>query len=48
MGRFLEMLKMYGSDLSIIAKELGKTRVQVRRKFKALEKRRPDLIAVIF
>lgn len=42
------MLKMYGSDLSIIAKELGKTRVQVRRKFKALEKRRPDLIAVIF
>jgi hypothetical protein len=42
------MLGMYGSDFSIIAKELGRTRIQVRRKFKSLEKRRPDLISVIF
>jgi hypothetical protein len=39
--KLLELLRVYGSDFSIISKLLGKTRIQVRRKFKAIEKRRP-------
>jgi hypothetical protein len=44
----LGLLRIYGSDFSIISKELGRTRIQVRRKFKSIEKRRPDLVSVIF
>jgi hypothetical protein len=44
----VRLLKVYGSDFQTIAVELGKTRDQVKRKFKVLEKKNPKLAEAIF
>lgn len=46
--QFVELLSVYGSDFSVIAKVMGKTRAQIRRKFKYLEKKKPKAVEVIF
>lgn len=35
------MLIQYGSDFSLIGKLMGKTRAQIKRKFKLIEKNHP-------
>jgi hypothetical protein len=42
------LLKEYGTDFGIIGSKMGKEREQVKRKFKALEKSRPDIADSIF
>lgn len=44
----VRLLKLYGSDFQTIALEIGKTRDQVKRKFKVLEKKNPKLAEAIF
>ena len=44
----ISLLKVHGSDFSLIAKLMNKTRVQIRRKFKYLEKNNPKAIETIF
>lgn len=44
----VRLLKLYGSDFQTIALEIGKTRDQVKRKFKVLEKNNPKLAEAIF
>ena len=42
------LLKLYGSDFTMIATKMDKTRDQIKRKFKVLEKKWPDLANSIF
>lgn len=44
----IKLLRLYGSDFQTIALEIGKTRDQVKRKFKVLEKKNPKLAEAIF
>jgi hypothetical protein len=41
-------LKKYGSDFTMIATRMTKTRDQIKRKFKVLEKKSPLLANAIF
>jgi hypothetical protein len=42
------LLKQHGTDLSLIAVLMKKTRIQIRRKYKYFEKKHPELIEKIF
>jgi hypothetical protein len=42
------LLRKYGSDFTMIATQMNKTRDQVKRKFKVLEKKHPALADAIF
>jgi hypothetical protein len=44
----ISLLKKYGSDFTTIATHMTKTRDQIKRKFKVLEKKNPDLTNTIF
>lgn len=44
----VRLLKEYGSDFTIIATQMDKSRAQIKRKFKVLEKQYPHLAEVIF
>jgi cytochrome c556 len=44
----IELLKRYGSDFTMISTKLPKTRDQIKRKFKVLEKKCPALADAIF
>jgi hypothetical protein len=37
-NKLKQCLKIYGTDFEAIAREMGKTRDQIKRKFKVLEK----------
>jgi hypothetical protein len=37
-NKLKQFLKIYGTDFEAIAREMGKTRDQIKRKFKILEK----------
>jgi len=41
-------LKEYGSDFTMISTKMDKSRAQIKRKFKVLEKQNPNLAEVIF
>jgi hypothetical protein len=41
-------LKRYGSDFTMISTKMNKTRDQIKRKFKVLEKKWPKLAEMIF
>jgi hypothetical protein len=42
------LLRKYGSDFTMIATQMSKTRDQIKRKFKVLEKKNPALTNAIF
>ena len=42
------LLRKYGSDFTMIATEMTKTRDQIKRKFKVLEKKNSKLADAIF
>lgn len=42
------LLRKYGSDFTMIATQMTKTRDQIKRKFKVLEKKNPTLTNAIF
>ena len=44
----INLLKKYGSDFTLIATHMTKTRDQIKRKFKVLEKKNPTLTNAIF
>lgn len=44
----VKLLKEYGSDFTMIATKMDKTRDQIKRKFKVLEKKYPQLTDAIF
>lgn len=44
----VRLLKEYGSDFTMIATQMDKSRAQIKRKFKVLEKQYPHLAEVIF
>ena len=44
----VELLKRYGSDFGLIATKIAKTREQIKRKFKVLQKKHPQLANAIF
>lgn len=44
----VRLLKEYGSDFTMISTKMDKSRAQIKRKFKVLEKQYPHLAEVIF
>lgn len=44
----IKLLKEYGSDFTMISTQMDKTRDQIKRKFKVLEKKYPHLTDAIF
>lgn len=48
MADLVDLLKEYGSDFQIIALRMGRTREQIKRKYKILERRYPRLAEAIF
>jgi len=44
----IRLLKEYGSDFTMISTKMDKSRAQIKRKFKVLEKQYPNLVDVIF
>jgi len=41
-------MEKHGSDFTLIATQMNKTRDQIKRKFKVLERQQPDLADAIF
>ena len=41
-------MKIYGTDFEAIAREMGKTRDQIKRKFKVLEKKSDEVTDCVF
>lgn len=37
----VELFKVHGCDFGIIARKMGKTRAQIKRKYKILERKHP-------
>jgi GTP-binding protein EngB required for normal cell division len=44
----VHMLREFGSDFTLISTKIDKSRDQIKRKFKALEKKYPKLAEAIF
>lgn len=47
-ANLVRYLKEYGSDFTMISTKMDKSRAQIKRKFKVLEKQYPHLAEVIF
>lgn len=43
-NKLKQLLKVFGTDFQAIAREMGKTRDQIKRKFKVLEKISDDVV----
>ena len=41
-------MEQHGSDFTLIATQMNKTRDQIKKKFKVLERQQPDLADAIF
>jgi hypothetical protein len=47
-NKLKEYLRIYGTDFEAIAREMGKTRDQIKRKFKVLEKVSNEVTECVF
>jgi hypothetical protein len=43
-----DLLKIYGTDFQAISREMGKTRDQIKRKYKVLEKKSEEVTECVF
>ena len=47
-NKLKEHLKVHGTDFEAIAREMGKTRDQIKRKFKVLERKSDEVTQCVF